>query len=152
MHGFQPGIWILCSTFFPSLFGNSIFLHSEARLSSITQNWNKSFSFHYCLPKGVTNFQCCILNPHTLNYHIAHSLSLSCNDKWDLFIICNDLLLFYWIVIVLFPFLLDCYCSLNYDQCVSHFFSLLANNAYAYFALFSSCIKVQPENISHYPT
>ena len=55
--------------FFASLFRNSIFLHSEARLSSIMQNWKKLLSFHYCLPKGVTNFQCCILNLHTLNYH-----------------------------------------------------------------------------------
>ena len=52
-----------------SLLRNSIFLHSEARLSSIMQNWKKLLSFHYCLPKGVTNFECLLLNLHTLNYH-----------------------------------------------------------------------------------
>ena len=57
--------------FFTSLFRNSIFLHFEARLSSIMQNWKKLLSFHYCLPKGVTDFQDCILNLHNLNYHIG---------------------------------------------------------------------------------
>ena len=56
-------------SFFTSLFRNSIFLHSEARLSSIMQNWKKLLSFHYCLPKRVTNFECCILNLLTLKYH-----------------------------------------------------------------------------------
>ena len=55
--------------FFTLLSRNSIFLHSEARLSSIMQNWKKLLSFHYCLPKGVTNFECCILNLLTLKYH-----------------------------------------------------------------------------------
>ena len=43
------------------------------------------------------------------------------------------------------------YCSLHYDECVSHFSLSLPNNAYAYFALFSSCTKVQPKNVSQYP-
>ena len=38
-------------------------------------------------------------------------------------------------------------CSLHYDKCVSK----LPNNAYAYFAIFSSCTKVQPKNVSQYP-
>ena len=32
-------------------------------------NWKESLSFHDCLPKGVTNFECLLLNLHTLNYH-----------------------------------------------------------------------------------
>ena len=35
-------------------------------------------SFHYCLPKGVTNFECLLLNLHTLNYHNKH-LYLPCH-------------------------------------------------------------------------
>ena len=59
-----------CSqNFITSLLRNSIFLHSEARLSSIMQNWKKLLRFHYCIPKGVTNFECLLLNLHTLNYH-----------------------------------------------------------------------------------
>ena len=80
VHQFQKLGLVLCMVFnqefefcvqlfFASLFRNSIFLHSEAWVSSIMQNWKKLLSFHYCLPKGVTNFQCCILNLHTLNYH-----------------------------------------------------------------------------------
>ena len=52
-----------------SVFKNLIFQPSEARLSSITQNWNKSLSFHDCVPKGLTNFECPIWKLHTLNYH-----------------------------------------------------------------------------------
>ena len=52
-----------------SIFKNLIFQPSEARLSSITQNWNKSLSFHNCVPKGLTNFECPIWKLHTLNYH-----------------------------------------------------------------------------------
>ena len=80
VHQFQKLRLVLCmvfnqefefcvQNFFTSLFGNSIFLHSEARLSSIMQNWKKLLSFHYCIPKGVTNFECLLLNLHTLNYH-----------------------------------------------------------------------------------
>ena len=29
----------------------------------------KSLSFHDCLPKGVSNFECLLLDLHTLNYH-----------------------------------------------------------------------------------
>ena len=53
-----------------SVFKNLIFQPSEAQLSSITQNWNKSLSFHNCVPKGLTNFECPIWKLHTLNYHI----------------------------------------------------------------------------------
>ena len=49
-----------------SLFRNSIFLHSEARLSLFMQNLKKLLSFHYFLPKGVTNFECLLLTLHTL--------------------------------------------------------------------------------------
>ena len=55
--------------FSTSLLENSIFLHSEARLSSIMENWKKSLSFHYCKPMGVTNLKCLLLNFHTQNYH-----------------------------------------------------------------------------------
>ena len=66
---FNQEFEICFQLFFTSLFRNSIYLHSEARLSSIMQYWKKLLSFHYCLPKRVTNFYCCILNFHTLNYH-----------------------------------------------------------------------------------
>ena len=56
-------------TFFTSLLKHSILIHSEARLSSIMQNWKKLLRFHYRIPKGVTNFECLLLNLHTLNYH-----------------------------------------------------------------------------------
>ena len=52
-----------------SLLKNLIYQPSEARLSSITQNWNKSLSFHNFVPKGLTNFECPIWKLHTLNYH-----------------------------------------------------------------------------------
>ena len=80
VHQFQKLGLVLCmvfnqefefcvQTFFTSLLKNSIFIHSEARLSSIMQNWKKLLRFHYCIPKGVTNFECLLLNLHTLNYH-----------------------------------------------------------------------------------
>ena len=58
-----------CSqNFITSLLRNSIFLHSEALLSSIMQNWKKSLSFHDCIP-----FDSLLLNLHTHNYHtMAH--------------------------------------------------------------------------------
>ena len=46
-----------------------VFTPSEALLSSITQNWKKLLTFHDCLPNGVTNFECFLLNLHSLNYH-----------------------------------------------------------------------------------
>ena len=52
-----------------SLLKSFIFSPSAARLSSIMQNWNKSLSFHNCIPKGQTNFKCPIWKLHTLNYH-----------------------------------------------------------------------------------
>ena len=52
-----------------SFLKNFIFQPSEAWLSSIMQNWNKSLSFHDCVPKGLTNFECPIWKLHTLNYH-----------------------------------------------------------------------------------
>ena len=73
MHGFQPGIWILCSIIFYFTLQKLNFLHSEARLSSIMQNWKKLLRFHYCIHKGVTNFECLLLNLPTLNYHIARN-------------------------------------------------------------------------------
>ena len=60
--------------FLTSLFENSIFLHSEARLSLIMQNWKKLLSFHYCLPEGVTNIECLLLNLHTLKYHTVKAV------------------------------------------------------------------------------
>ena len=52
-----------------SLLKNLIFQPSEARLSSITQNWNKSLSFHNFVPIELTNFECPIWKLHTLNYN-----------------------------------------------------------------------------------
>ena len=64
-----------CSkNFITSLLTNSVFLPSEAWLSLIMQNWKKSLSFHDCLPKVVTNFECLLLNLHPLNYHIERGL------------------------------------------------------------------------------
>ncbi len=63
-------------TFSTSLLKNSIFLHSEDWLSSIMQNWMKLLIFQYCIPKGVINFECLLLNLHTLNYHTLHTYIL----------------------------------------------------------------------------
>ena len=52
-----------------SFLKNLIFQPSEARLSSITQNWNKSLSFYNCVPIELTNFECPIWKLNTLNYH-----------------------------------------------------------------------------------
>ena len=46
---------------------------SEAPLSSILKNWQKSLFFHEYLPKGLTNFGCWKLKLHTLNYHSISS-------------------------------------------------------------------------------
>ena len=51
-----------------------VFTPSEAPLSSILQNWKKLLIFHYCLAKGLTNFECVILIFHTLNYHNIHDV------------------------------------------------------------------------------
>ena len=59
-------------TFFTSRLKNSIFLHSEAQLSSMMQNWKKWLNFYNYIPKGVTNFECLLLNLITLNYHTVH--------------------------------------------------------------------------------
>ena len=86
VHQFQKSRLVLCmifsqevefcvQTFFTSFLKNSIFLHIEARLSSIMRNCKKLLSFHCCSPKGVTNFECLLLNLHTLNYHNAHRLA-----------------------------------------------------------------------------
>ena len=56
-----------------SLLKNLIFQPSEARLSSITQNWNKSLSFHNFIPKGLTNFECPNWKLYTLNYHTVRT-------------------------------------------------------------------------------
>ena len=52
-----------------------VFAPSEALLSLITQNWKKSLSFHDCLPIGVNNFECLLINLHTLNYRPRHILA-----------------------------------------------------------------------------
>ena len=80
VHQFQKSRLVLCmifnqeielcvQAFFTWLLKNSIFLHSEAWLSSIMQNWNKLLSFLNCVPEWLTNFECPILKLHTLNYH-----------------------------------------------------------------------------------
>ena len=59
-----------------SLFKNFIFQPSEAGLSSIMQNWNKSLSIQNYVPKGLTNFECPIWKLHTLNYHTPYDHSV----------------------------------------------------------------------------
>ena len=73
-------------TFFTSLLKNSIFIHSKAWLSSIMQNWEKLLRFHYCIPKGVTNFECLLLNLHTLNYHSKQSVWTNIHGSGDIFL------------------------------------------------------------------
>ena len=55
--------------FIPLVLRNLIFETSEAPLSSIWKNWQKSLFFHEYLPKGLTNFGCSESKLHTLNYH-----------------------------------------------------------------------------------
>ena len=87
VHQFQKLGLVLCmvfnqefefcvQTFFTSLLKNSIFIHSEARLSSLMQNWKKLPCFHDCLTKGVPNFECLLLNLHTLNHNTQKGWSL----------------------------------------------------------------------------
>ena len=59
--------------FTTSLLRNSISQPSEAPLSSILQNLKKSLFFHDWIPKGLTNFECVIINFHNLNYHNAYA-------------------------------------------------------------------------------
>ena len=54
--------------FIPLVLRNFIFETSEAPLTSISKNWQKSLFFHEYLPKGLTNFGCRKLKLHTLNY------------------------------------------------------------------------------------
>ena len=56
---------------------NFVFETSEAPLSSILKNWQKSLFFHEYLPKGLTNFGRSESKLHTLNYHTLNGL-------WDL--------------------------------------------------------------------
>ena len=52
-------------------------LDSEA-LFEYAKLKKKLLSFQYCLPKGVTNFECLLLNLLTLNYHTGcHFTSFS---------------------------------------------------------------------------
>ena len=55
--------------FIPLVLKILIFEISEAPLSSIWKNWQKSLFFHEYLPKGLTNFGCSESKLHTLNYH-----------------------------------------------------------------------------------
>ena len=54
--------------FITSLLRNLIFQPSEAPLSMVLQNLSKLISFHYWVPKGLTNFGWWFWNCHTLNY------------------------------------------------------------------------------------
>ena len=54
--------------FITSLLRNLIFQPSEAPLSMVLQNLSKLISFHYWVPKGLTNFEWWFWNFHTLNY------------------------------------------------------------------------------------
>ena len=54
--------------FITSLLRNLIFQPSEAPLSMVLQNLSKLISFHYWVPKDLTNFECWFWNIHTLNY------------------------------------------------------------------------------------
>ena len=70
LSGFTVSISIICyQNFNTSPLRNSIFQPSEAPLSLILQNWKKLLFFHDCIPKGLTNFECVIINFHNLNYH-----------------------------------------------------------------------------------
>ena len=57
--------------FITSLLRNLIFQPSEAPLSMVLQNLSKLISFHYWVPKGLTNFEWWFWNFHTLNYDNA---------------------------------------------------------------------------------
>ena len=71
-----------CSQYFiTSFLRNSIFLHSEARLSSIMQNWKESLSFNDYLLNGATNFECLLLILHNLN-----SFSVADRFLWKFFL------------------------------------------------------------------
>ena len=75
MLGFQPRIWILfpkCHYFTLEKLNFSTLRSPALFEASIMQNWKKLFSFHDCFPKGETNFECLVLNLHTLNYHTWH--------------------------------------------------------------------------------
>ena len=58
--------------FITSLMKNLIFQPSEAPLSMVLQNLSKLISFHYWVPKGLTNFDCWFWNFHTLSYNNIH--------------------------------------------------------------------------------
>ena len=60
--------------FIASLLRNLIFQPSEALLSMVLQNLSKLISFHYWVPKDLTNFECWFWNFHTLNYNTHRPL------------------------------------------------------------------------------
>ena len=60
--------------FITSLLRNLIFQPSEAPLSMVLQNLSKLISFHYWVPKGLTNFDGWFWNFHTLNYANAYTI------------------------------------------------------------------------------
>ena len=60
--------------FITSLLRNLIFQPSEAPLSMVLQNLSKLISFHYWVPKDLTNFECWFWNFHTLNYNTPGAL------------------------------------------------------------------------------
>ena len=62
--------------FITSLLRNLIFQPSEAPLSMVLQNLSKLISFHYWVPKDLTNFECWFWNFHTLNYDSPPSFSV----------------------------------------------------------------------------
>ena len=62
--------------FITSLLRNLIFQPSEAPLSMVLQNLSKLISFHYWVPKGLTNFEWWFWNFHTLNYDNQGGMTL----------------------------------------------------------------------------
>ena len=71
MYGFTQEFKFCVHIFIPSVLRNFVFETSEAPLSSILKNWQKSLFFHEYLPKGLTNFGRTESKLHTLNYHTA---------------------------------------------------------------------------------
>ena len=72
---------------------NLIFETSEAPLSSIWRNWQKSLFFHEYLPKGLTNFGRTESKLHTLNYHNGDASSKSVKVTTFLFLLTNQFLI-----------------------------------------------------------
>ena len=69
-HGFLPRNFNFISKHLLLHFWETfIFQPSEALLSMVLQNLSKLISFHYWVPKDLTNFVCWFWNFHTLNYN-----------------------------------------------------------------------------------